>query len=111
MKHVDKQKQRKIALEQVIELFSQAKEAFPKDSSLAKRYVSLARKIATKIRLRLPARLKRQFCRHCGSYLFPGRNLRVRLQGSKVVYYCLECKHFMRFPYTRERKNRLKSLP
>ena len=106
MKRIDKQKQRKMALEQATELFRLAKEAFPKDRSLAKRYVSMARKLAMKVRLRMPPGLKRQFCSNCGAFLYPGKNLRVRTQRGKVVYYCLECKHFMRFPYLTERKKR-----
>lgn len=90
---------KKIALERVEALISRAKEVFKEDKALANRYVTLARKIAMKVRLRIPSHLKRNFCKHCYKFLMPGVNCRVRTQRGKVVYYCLECKKFMRFPY------------
>lgn len=92
-------KQRQIALERIKILFEQAKKIFKKDPSLSNRYVSLARKIAMKYKVRIPSNLKKQFCKHCYYYLVPSVNCRVRLQKRKVVYYCLNCKKYMRFPY------------
>ncbi|MFH1637528.1 MAG: ribonuclease P Rpr2/Rpp21/SNM1 subunit [Candidatus Woesearchaeota archaeon] len=45
-----------------------------------------------------PSRLKRKFCKHCGCYFIPGKNLRVRTREGKLIYYCLECKKFWRMP-------------
>lgn len=93
------QKTRKIALERVQKLFSEAKSVFKEDKALADRYVKLARKIAMKARIPIPPELKRRFCKHCYKYLIPGVNCRIRTHEGKVVYYCLECRKFMRFPY------------
>jgi len=99
LKQLQKQKQKQIAAERIKVLFEEAKKAFRKDSKLSDRYVHLARKIAMKYKVKVPRELKRKFCKHCYCYLVPGSNCRVRLQGKKVVYYCLKCKKFMRFPY------------
>ncbi|MBI2142007.1 ribonuclease P [Candidatus Woesearchaeota archaeon] len=92
------------AIKAVKELFLQAHDAFRQSPELADKYVRLARKIAMKSRARIPRELKRRHCRHCHRFLVPSSNCRVRLSGGKVVYYCLSCKHYMRFPYTREKK-------
>ena len=98
-------KQRKLALEKVTALFKEAASAFKKDKKLANKHVRSARKTAMKVKIRIPANLKRKFCKHCYSYLKPGINCRVRTHEGKVVYYCLECKKFMRFPYKTKAKN------
>jgi ribonuclease P protein subunit RPR2 len=101
-------KQREIALERIKILFKQAGEIFKKEPKLSDRYVHLARKIAMKYKVRIPSQLKKRFCKHCYKYLVPSVNCRVRVQRGKVVYYCLNCKKFMRFPYTKEQKARRK---
>jgi len=95
------EKLKKDALDRVRFLLDKAKEVFKEDKALANRYVILARKIAMKVKLRIPSNLKRRYCKHCYKFLMPGVNCRVRTQRGKVVYYCLECKKFMRFPYKR----------
>ncbi len=90
---------RKIALERVKILFEQAKKIFKEDPKLAHRYVYLARKISMRFKVRIPRELKRKFCKHCYKYLVPNINCRVRIHNGHVVYYCLECKKYMRFKY------------
>lgn len=89
------EKQKKIAKERINLLFSKADQSSKK---LADRYVTMARKIAMKLNLRLSSHLKRKFCKHCGCYLIPGKNLRVRTRNGKLVYYCSECRKFWRKP-------------
>ena len=90
---------KKMAQERIKSLFKQAELIFPTDKKLAHRYVHLARKIAMKARIRIPRELKRRFCKHCYSYLKPGKNARVRVHGGKVIIYCAECKKFTRIPF------------
>lgn len=97
-----------IASERIKILFKEAKKAFKEDPRLSHRYVELARKIAMKYKVRIPFPLKRRFCKHCYCYLVPSKNCRVRVGGGKVVYYCLNCKKYMRFPYIREKKSKRK---
>ncbi len=98
-KRYKKKTNRKIALERVKILFKEAEQIFKEDPKLANRYVYLARKISMKFKVRIPRELKRKFCKHCYKYLVPNVNCRVRLHNGHVVYYCLECKKFMRFRY------------
>lgn len=101
-------KQKEIALDRIMTLFDEARQMFKKDKELANRYVNMARELSMKYKVPIPSRLKKQFCKHCKHFLFPPINCRVRLQKSKVVYSCLDCKHYMRFPYIREKKARKK---
>lgn len=102
------QKHKEIALIRIKTLFKQARYIFKKDKALANRYVKLARELSMKYKVPLPSNLKRQFCKHCHHFLMPSVNCRIRLQKTKVVYYCLDCKHYMRFPYLREKKAKRK---
>ncbi len=90
---------KEIAMKRVKKLFEEADSVFTEDSELSNRYVALARKISMRFKLKIPAKLKRKYCKHCYSYLRPGKTCRVRIQNDKVVYYCLNCKKYMRFPY------------
>jgi len=90
---------RKIALDRVKKLFKEADSIYGENSKLSDRYVTLARKIAMKYKLKIPSNLKKKYCKHCYKYLKPGENCRVRIQNNKVVYYCQNCKKYMRFPY------------
>ncbi|MCK5140469.1 MAG: ribonuclease P [Nanoarchaeota archaeon] len=99
----------KTAKEKIKQLFQEAENAFSKDSSLANMYIRKARRAAMKHQIRLPKVLQRRFCKHCYSFLMPGKNLRIRTQKGHVVYYCLECRKFTRFPYKKEQKQKRKS--
>jgi len=94
-----KQEAKKIAEDRIKELFKQADNVFPKRKDLAKRYVTLAKKIATKVRVKIPTTLRRRFCKHCGSYLRVGTNARIRLHKKRKNYFCMECEGFTRVPY------------
>ena len=97
-----KQEIEKLALERIDKLFSEAE----KNKDLGSRYVFLARKIAMKARISIPKIYKRKFCKYCHNY-FTSKNLRVRTKNNKVVYYCLNCKKYTRYPFIKERKKRL----
>src|SRR3989344_4539174 len=85
------------SLEKIKTLFSESRIQFSKNPSLSNRYIHLAREIAMKFKVRIPRELKRKFCKHCYHYLVPGKNCRVRIHKSRVIYYCNNCKKFMRF--------------
>ena len=93
------QKFKQIAKERVLNLFKRSKEIYPKNSKLADRYVEIARKVAMKAQVSIPSNLKKQFCKKCSKFLVPGSNCRVRIRNKKLVYYCTNCKNYMRFPY------------
>jgi len=88
-----------IAEKRIRYLFQEASKEFNNDSSLSDRYVELARKISMKYQVKIPREFKRMFCKHCYSYLFPNKNVRIRLHGSKMIYHCTKCNNFMRYPF------------
>ena len=97
------QKQKKIALERIDILFKEAEKTAKKDINLANRYIELARKISMKTKARIPKQLKRKFCKHCYVYFRHGINTRIRTKNSKVIYYCLNCKKYSKFPFIKEK--------
>ncbi|MBI5880993.1 ribonuclease P [archaeon] len=91
----------RIAQLHIDSLFKQAKDVASKQPALATRYISMARKIAMKFKIRLPSEYKRLFCPHCYAFLTPSKNLRVRVHEHRLIYYCLECKKFWRKPLSK----------
>ena len=88
---------KKEVLSTVNNLFKLAEVVSRDNPKLANKYINLARKNAMKVNLKLPRNLKRKFCKHCYSYLVPGKNCRVRMHKSRIIYYCFNCKKYMRF--------------
>ncbi len=88
-----------VAKQRIKKLFEQADLRFDEAPELSNRYVYLARKIAMKLKIRIPTSMKRRFCKHCYSFLVPNKNCRVRIRKDKVIYSCFNCKKFMRFGY------------
>lgn len=101
--------QQRIAKERIIHLFEQAEKVFNKDPKLSNEYVKKARRMGMKYEVAIPRELKRRFCKHCYAYFFPGKSARVRVHKQKVVYYCLNCKNYTRYPYVKEKKIRKKA--
>lgn len=95
MKPLQRKDQERIAHRRIRRLFELADAA--KEDALAQRYASLARKISTRYRIRIPKEMKRRLCKHCNAFLVPGKNVRIRVRDGKIVYYCLQCKKFMRY--------------
>ncbi|MFH1591647.1 MAG: ribonuclease P protein component 4 [archaeon] len=99
------------ARDNIIDLFTQAAKAFPKEPKLSRRYVALARGITTKCKVRIPPPYNRRFCRACGAFLAHGKNCRVRLLASHVSTTCLECGAVRRVGYGREQKAKRATNP
>ena len=108
MARIFRPKQKVIARERIKKLVELAGKIFPKSPEMADHYIDLARKVAMKARVRIPSSFKKRFCKHCYKFLQPGVNCRVRTRNNKVIYYCLNCKKFMRFPFLKEKKLRRK---
>ncbi len=89
---------KRIARERLNTLFVQAHTMFPSNPALSHRYVLLARKVAMKVKLRMPREFKRQYCSHCYKYLVSGKNATIRVRYGKVIIRCLECKKITRIP-------------
>ena len=96
---------KKITQERVDILFERAKEA-QTEPALSARYVSLAREMAMKQRIRLTQCHRRSFCSSCHAYFIPGNNLRVRIQHGKIIYTCGSCGAVTRIPLNKKSKSR-----
>jgi ribonuclease P protein subunit RPR2 len=79
-----------IARQRIQTLLELARQKWPSDKALSRRYVSLAKKIAMRHRVKLGNRL---FCKKCGVVFVPGRTVRVRKSAKQkaVLYICQEC--------------------
>ena len=95
MKRPNKDKLRKLTLERIHVLFKEAK----LNPFKANNCVKKARRIAMKVNLPMPKEYKRRYCKHCNNY-FQSGNYRVRTRNKMVVYYCLNCKKYMKFKIT-----------
>ena len=88
---------RDLARQRIERLFELAEE-HSKNPERSDRYVDLARRISMRLRVRIPAYLKKRMCRHCYCYLSPDR-CRVRLRHGVLTVTCLQCGRQSRYPY------------
>jgi len=93
---------RDLARQRISRLFNMAVERVRVgDFDLARRYIEIMLKLASKAGVKLPRRLKRSYCRKCFVPLIPGITLSVRIRsegkGSRIVYKCLLCGWIRRF--------------
>lgn len=98
---------KRIALERVRTLFRLASENVRDDPVLAQRYVFLARRVAMAGKVRLPRECRRQVCRRCKRFIFPGVNCRVRVKQGRephLVVTCLSCDGHMRMMLRKEKR-------
>lgn len=96
--------EQKIALERMKVLFEQAKKAWKKDESRARRYVKLIKRIGEKTNTSIPKRIKMFLCKECGAPLMPGVNAKTRTKNQKIIITCEECGSIKRNPYIKEKK-------
>jgi ribonuclease P protein subunit RPR2 len=93
---------RDLARQRMERLFELAEQEYALHPERSDRYVQIARKISTRIRIRMPSKYKRRFCKNCGCYL-SAADCRVRLYQGIVHVTCLKCGKKSRIPY-RNRK-------
>jgi len=82
----------RIAKERMQILIEEAAKMAESDPALAKRYIRLLKRIGMRYNVRIPPSVKNRFCRHCCSYLSPGKNASVRVKKGVAVATCNECK-------------------
>ncbi|MFH1056420.1 MAG: ribonuclease P [Candidatus Micrarchaeota archaeon] len=85
-----------IARKRCEKLLLMAREVYSKEPSLAKRYVSLARKISMRHRISLGSQ---SYCKKCNTIFIPGNTLKVRLERGIRLYICSNCGFTRRFPF------------
>lgn len=85
---------KKLARERIDQLFLQAEE----EPNYADRYVELARKIAMKAQLSMPANYRKRYCHKCYSYIISGKTGRIRTYSGKLIVSCFNCGNKDRYP-------------
>ena len=61
------------------------------DPKLSQRQASIARRISTKYKIRMPYHLRMVFCKKCKSFIAPGLNSRIRLGRTSVKSIRISC--------------------
>jgi ribonuclease P protein subunit RPR2 len=82
---------RKIALERMEILINSAISNARKNPDLSQRQASLAQRISTRHKIRMPYELKIVFCKKCKSFIAPGINSRIRLGRTSVKSIRISC--------------------
>ena len=62
-----------------------------KHPELSQRQDSIARRISTKYKIRMPYHLRMVFCKKCKSFIAPGINSRIRLGRTSVKSIRISC--------------------
>ena len=62
-----------------------------KDPELSQRQASIARRISTRHKIRMPYHLRMVFCKKCKSFIAPGVNSRFRLGRVSVKSIRITC--------------------
>lgn len=89
---------KKIALERIQILVKEAQSNAKKNPDLAQRQASLAKRISTKYKVKLPYEIRMQFCKKCKSFIAPGINSKIRLGRSTLKSIRITC-HFCNHTY------------
>jgi ribonuclease P protein subunit RPR2 len=79
-------------------LFDAAAAIFPESPAKAQRLVAQAHSLVLRSRIKLPAVLKRRYCKQCHALWVPGKTVRVRITKGRLTYTCLNCKRIRRIP-------------
>jgi ribonuclease P protein subunit RPR2 len=61
------------------------------DPELSQSQASIARRISTKYKIRMPYHLRMVFCKKCKSFIAPGINSRIRLGRTSVKSIRISC--------------------
>jgi len=81
----------KIAMERMQILIDSAISNARTDPDLSQRHASLARRISTKYKIRMPYHLRMVFCKKCKLFIAPGLNSRIRLGRTSVKSIRISC--------------------
>jgi ribonuclease P protein subunit RPR2 len=82
---------RQIALERMEILIQNAISNTRTNPSLAQRQATLAKKICTKYRIRMPYHIRMNFCKNCKKFIAPGVSSRIRVGRSSVKSIRITC--------------------
>jgi len=82
---------KKIAMERMQILIENAISNAKINPELSQRQASLARRISTRHKIRMPYNLRMVFCKKCKSFVAPGINSRIRIGRTSVKSIRISC--------------------
>jgi ribonuclease P protein subunit RPR2 len=82
---------RKIALERMQILILNAISNAKLNPELSKRQASIAKRISTRYKIRMPYELRIVFCKKCKSFIAPGINSKIRLGRTTIKSIRISC--------------------
>ncbi|MBA0908616.1 MAG: ribonuclease P protein component 4 [Nitrosarchaeum sp.] len=82
---------RKIALERMEILITNAISNAKMNPDLSQRQASLAQRISTRHKIRMPYQLRIVFCKKCKSFIAPGINSKIRLGRTSIKSIRITC--------------------
>ena len=91
-----KQSKNEIARERIDILITNALREVNDDDMLSNAQANIAKKIAMRLRLRLPYYIRQLYCKKCKQFISPGKNARIRIGRSNIKAVrisCLKCGH------------------
>ena len=80
-----------LAQERISILIRNAFQKIDDDYELANSQAQLAKKIAKRLRLKLPYDIRQLYCKKCKRFIVPGSNCRVRIGRSKIKALRITC--------------------
>lgn len=86
-----KQTAKLLAQERILILIKSAFQKIDDDYELANSQAQLAKKIAKRLRLKLPYDIRQFYCKKCKCFIVPGFNCRVRIGRSKIKALRITC--------------------
>lgn len=86
-----KQEARSLGQERIFILIRNAFEKIDNDYALANSQAQIAKKIAKRLRLKLPYDIRQLYCKKCKQFIVPGFNCRVRIGRSKIKALRITC--------------------
>ncbi|OIO40677.1 hypothetical protein AUJ10_02435 [Candidatus Pacearchaeota archaeon CG1_02_31_27] len=89
-KEDSKEKKQRIILKEIEGMFDVAEDYAKKDMKIAVNNVKKAKRIAMKINLKLPKRLKNKFCKKC-YFIFTPENCEIRIKNKRKTIRCKNC--------------------
>ncbi|AFS83561.1 MAG TPA: RNase P subunit [Nitrosopumilus sp.] len=82
---------KKIAMERMEILIENAISNAKTNPELSQKQASIARRISTRHKIRMPYNLRMVFCKKCKSFIAPGINSRIRLGRASVKSIRISC--------------------
>ena len=86
-----KQAAKIVAQERILILIRNAFQKIDDDYELANSQAQIAKRIAKRLRLKLPYDIRQLYCKKCKRFIVPGFNCRVRIGRSKIKALRITC--------------------